>query len=77
MNFVEIMELERVVSAFQTKFLAETPKIHVYDTQNEGYVLCIKKDLVKSGYLSFLEKVATTRGLRIRQLRGYFILCTP
>ena len=76
MNFVEVMELLRAVSAFHVKAPEERPKFHVYDNQNEGYVICTKASSVNKECLSFLKDIAEKRELGIREFEGFLIIHT-
>ncbi len=76
MNFNEVLELLRALSAFHAEASGETPQLCVYDTQdlNEGYVLCIHKNSANDMLLSFVASVAKRRKLGIREFHGHFIL---
>jgi hypothetical protein len=71
LNFDEAIELLRVVTDFQFKPSAIKPDFTIYDNQSEGYVLCVKADLVSEEYRNFLEKIVESRKLGIRESNGY------
>ena len=58
MNFSEILELHRAVSAFKFESSDDQPKLCVYETQNrqEGYILFIKPKSPNDAYNVFLEE---------------------
>ena len=76
MNFSEILELHRAVSAFKFETSDDQPKLCVYDTQNrqEGYILYIKPKSPNDAYNVFLENVAEEHMLRIQETRGYIVM---
>ncbi len=76
MNFAEVMELLRTVSAFQVKASEESPKFRIYDNQNEGYVVYIKASSINTECLNFLKEIIETRKLGIRESEGFLIIHT-
>jgi hypothetical protein len=76
MNFVEVIDLMRTITAFQAKSLNYRPKLSVWDTQtrDNGYVLCMRKDLVNNEYLAFLTHIAETRRLAISHIENILIV---
>jgi hypothetical protein len=76
-NFVEVMELHRVIGSFCCKNLSKPPKLSIFDSQNkeQGYLLYIKaEDTSGEGFLNFLKTVAETRKLELRKHRDSFVL---
>lgn len=76
MNFNEVLDLHKAVSAFYDKTPQNRPKLSVFDMQNpaEGYILCVKGNYANAGLLRFLRDIAQVRKLGIREYRGYLVL---
>ncbi len=76
MNFLEILELHRAISSFYAGNLQECPRLGVFDFQDnlDGYVLCVKKTVVDSKFLSYLMRLANGRSLDLREFRGFLVL---
>ena len=68
------MELHDVASSFNCENSEGKTKVSIYDTQKEGYVLCIKASSVNPEYLEFLKNIANSRKLGIRESEGYIII---
>jgi hypothetical protein len=76
MNFTEVMELHRAVTAFYSKNSGDRPKLCVYDNQSrdQGYILCIKANPNSSTFMDFIKDMAMARRLEIKKFRGYFVI---
>jgi hypothetical protein len=76
MNFAEVMELHRAVTAFCLKNSEDHPKLGVYDIQSkdQGYILCVKPNSTNDRFLNFLKNIAKTRKLELNKFRGYFVI---
>ena len=74
MNFVEAMDLLRALSEFPPESSRVRPKFILYNAENEGYMVCVKEDSVKSDYLSFMNEIVETRHLGIRKQEGYLVM---
>ena len=77
MNFIEVMEILRAVSAIQTKSSVELPKFRIYDNQSEGYILLVKAQLINAEYRNHIETIADSCNLNIRESEGYLIIYGP
>ena len=54
------------------------PEAHVYDSETDGWKLCIKKTVVDDASLNCLKAIADKRKLKIGQsAEGYFSIYTP
>jgi hypothetical protein len=76
MNFAEVMELHRAVTAFCLKNSEHYPKLGVYDIQSkdQGYILCVKPNSGNEKFLGFLKTIAKARKLEVGKFRGYFVI---
>ena len=74
MNLVEAMELHRALSTFLPKSARVRPKFIFYNAEEEGYMVWVKEDSVKSDYLSFMKGIVETRHLRIKKQEGYLVM---
>jgi len=74
LNFADVMELQNAATSFHSETPKEVPKFSIYDSQKEGYVLCIKASSVSPEYLNFLKNLVTSRKLGIRESEGYIII---
>jgi hypothetical protein len=76
MNFTDILDLHRAVSAFPFETPANRPKLYVYDTQDKGeeYSLYIRISPGNEKYFVFVKSVAETRKLGIKKFRDYLVL---
>jgi len=76
MNFAEVLELYKNVTAFHENNCQDSPSLGIFDAldQSGGYVLCIKTSSASREYLSFLRSLAEARKLGIRHFRGCLIM---
>ena len=74
MNLNEAIDLLDAVSAFDFKDSMRIPKFSIYDNQNEGFVLCVKADLVNAKYRDYLKGIVGSRELGMRELEGYLMI---
>lgn len=76
MNFIEVLELHRTVTAFHDNNCQDSPRLGIFDAldQNGGYVLCIRTSSASRDYLSFLRSLAEARKLGIRHFRGCLMI---
>ena len=68
------MKLQSAAASFHSETPKEAQKFSIYDSQKEGYVLCIKTSSVSPEYLNFLKNLVTSRKLGIRESEGYIII---
>jgi hypothetical protein len=73
-NLFEAVELLNVVSDFNFKDSENIPNISIYDNGLEGFVLCVKANLVNEEYRDFLKGIVESRKLGVRELEGYLIV---
>lgn len=74
MNLADAVELLDAVSAFQFKASEKQPKVIIYDNQTEGFVLCLKANLVNDDYRDYIKGIANSRKLGIHEQEGYLII---
>jgi hypothetical protein len=76
MNFDEVMELHRVVSAFCSENLDVPTKLGVYDIQSRdlGYILFIKTSSNSGEFRDFLKSVIQARKLELGRFRGNLVI---
>lgn len=76
MNFNEVLDLHRAVSAFHSEASERLPNLCVYDTQirGEDYVLCVRLNPENDAYVEFVKNIAAARKLEIRKFREYLML---
>ncbi len=53
------------------------PNAKAYNTESEGYQLCIKKTLVTQSSRNCLKSIAKKRNLKIMESKRYLIIYTP
>ena len=73
MNLDEAIDLLDDISDFNFK-ASEKPNISVYDNQKDGFVLCVKANLVDEEFRDHIAGIAESRKLEIRELEGYLII---
>jgi hypothetical protein len=73
-NLNEAIALLAVVSDFHFKDSEKKPDFSIYDNQNEGYVLCVKADLISEEYNNYIKEVVESRKLRMHELDGYLTI---
>ena len=74
LNLNEVIELLDSVSDFNFGNFKKKPSFSIYDNEKDGFVLCIKTNLVNEKYRNFLQGIVESRNLRMRELRGYLII---
>ena len=74
MNFVELRDLMRALTAFRFEALSERPKLGIQSDPNEGYVVFVDLNSANAEYLGFLEKAAKTRQLEIQRFADHLII---
>jgi hypothetical protein len=72
-NLDEAIDLLDDISDFNFK-ASEKPNISVYDNQKDGFVLCVKANLVDEEFRDHIAGIAESRKLGIRELEGYLII---
>jgi len=83
MNMDEIGELITEVHGCSLKsediedMFVSIPNPQVYNTESEGYRLCIKKTLVNESSRNCLESIVKKRKLKMMESKGYLIIYTP
>jgi hypothetical protein len=73
-NLVEAVELLNAVSDYDFKGSEKIPNFYIYDNQKEGFVLMVKADLVNEEYRDYLNRIAESRKLGIRESKRYIII---
>ena len=74
MNLVEAVELLDAISDFNFKDSEKIPNISIYDKEKEGFVLCVKANMVDEEYRDFLKGIVESRKLGMRQSEGYLMI---
>ena len=74
MNLIEAVELLDDILDFDFEDLVKKPNINLYDRQKDGFVLCLKADSVTEEYRDYIEEIAESRKLRIRESEGYLTI---
>ena len=74
LNFVELRELMRAVTAFRFQASSERPKLGIQSDRNEGYVVYVDLTSANDQYLGFLEKAVKTRQLEIQKFTDHLII---
>ncbi len=76
MNFLEAIELHRIVSNFWSQNCSEQLKIGFFDIQVRelGYILCIKLPRELGKFESFLKGLSDKRGIEIDRFKGFYII---
>ena len=74
MNLKEAIDLLDAVSNFEFKGSEKRPNISIYDKEKDGFVLCVKADLVNEKYLDYLKRIVESRKLGIRESEGYLTI---
>ena len=73
-NLVEAVELLDAISDFNFKDSEKIPNISIYDKEKEGFVLCVKANMVDEEYRDFLKGIVESRKLGMRQSEGYLMI---
>ena len=73
MNLDEAIDLLDDISDFNFE-ASEKPNISVYDNQKDGFVLCVKANLVGEEYYEYLKRIIRLRNLRMRKSKGYLMI---
>jgi len=73
-NLSEAIELLDVVSDFNFENSDKRPRFSIYDSQKEGFVLCVKANLVSEEYRDYLMKIVDSRKLGLRESEGYMMI---
>jgi hypothetical protein len=73
-NLIEAVELLDAVSNFLFQDSEKSPNVSVYDNQNEGFVLCIKTNVVNEKYRDFLKGIVKSHKLGMRESEGYLMI---
>jgi len=73
-NLREAIALLEVVSDFHFKDSEKIPEFSIYDNQKEGYILCVKADLISEEYRNHIKEIVESRKLRINELEGYLTI---
>jgi hypothetical protein len=74
LNLVEAVELLDTVSDFDFKDSEKKPNFTIYDKQKEGFVLCIKANLVTEEYRRHLGRITKLRNLRMHESDGFLTI---
>ena len=74
LNLIEAIELLDSISDFEFRGFKKRPSFSIYDREKDGFVLCVKANLLNAEYRSFLGEIVKSRKLRIRELDGYLII---
>jgi hypothetical protein len=73
LNLLDAVKLLNVVSDFDFKASEKTPRFAIYDNQREGHTIWVEAGSVSEEYRK-LEEIVKSRKLRIRELKGYFVI---
>ena len=76
LNLVEAIDLLDAVSGFKFKASEEKPEFSIVDDQKEGFKLFVKAELLNENYRDYIKKMVESRGLSIREFKGYLIICS-
>ena len=74
LNLLEAVELLNAVSDFNFADSERRPTISIYDKQTEGFVLCIKAELVSEKYYNHLKGIVESHKLGLRESEVYLII---
>jgi hypothetical protein len=74
LNLKEAIEVLDSISDFDFKEFKKKPSFSIYDKQKDGFVLCVKANLVNEEYRNFLQGIVEPRNLRMCELDGYLII---
>ena len=74
MNFIEAIDLLKVVSSFDFEEAVRVKKFSIYDGQNDGFAVCVKAESVDEDFHDFLGEVVEFRGLRLSESNGYLLI---
>ncbi len=74
MNLEDAINLLVVVTDFSFGPSEKVPTISILDNQKEGFVLCIKANMVTDEYRSYLEGVVESYDLWISESKGYLMI---
>jgi hypothetical protein len=74
LNLIEAIELLDSISDFNFVRFKKKPSFSIYDKEKEGFVLCVKANLVNAEYRNFLGEIVKSRKLRMRELDGYLTI---
>jgi hypothetical protein len=73
-NLLDAVKLLNVVSDFDFQASKKTPRFSIYDNQNEGHTIWVEAGSVSEEYRKHLEEIVKSRKLRIKELKGYFVI---
>jgi hypothetical protein len=74
MDIFEAVKLLGVVSDFSFKDAGEVPRFSIFDGEKEGFVVCVKANLVGEEYYEYLKRIIRLRNLRMRKSKGYLMI---
>jgi hypothetical protein len=74
LNFVELRELMRAITAFRFRASSGRPKLGIQSDRNEGYVVFVDLDSANDEYLGFLEKAVKMRHLELQRFSDHLII---
>jgi hypothetical protein len=74
LNLLDAVKLLNVVSDFDFKAAERTQRFAIYDDQKEGHSIWVDTGSVSKEYRKHLEEIVKSRKLRIRELKGYFVI---
>ena len=69
-----MIELQNAVTDFYSETQTAPPKLCIYETQKEGYVLYVKESSVNNEYRNFLNNLVSSRNFRIRKSEDYIVI---
>jgi hypothetical protein len=74
LNLNKAIELLDAVSAFNFGASNNRPSVSIFCNKKDKCMLCIKASLVGEGYRQYLEDIAESQKLNIRESEGYLMI---
>ena len=74
LDLAQVIELQNAVDNFHSETQAVPPKLCIYETQKEGYVLYVKESSVNTEYRDFLNNLVNSLNFRIREYEDYIVI---
>ena len=74
LDLTQVIELQNAVTNLYSEIQAVPPKLCIYETQKEGYVLYVKESSVNNEYRNFLNSLVNSRNFRIRTSEDYIVI---
>ena len=74
MKFNEAISILKTVSDFHLKPSEKKPNFTIFQNLDGHYNVCAKTNLINKQYRDYLEEIARSRTLQIRESTGYLII---